>query len=365
VVSVQQHGIGAACRFAISQTETAVPATGGTDVIGVTAPANCPWTAQSNDPWILVTGGASGSGNGNVTLTIAPNLGAQRHGTVTIAGNTYYVTQQAVVAVPSCSYALDSTGDAVGFLGDTLEIGVTAGSGCSWTASSQAPWITVLSGSGVGNGEARLGVLANSGGARSGTATIAGRTFTVTQQAVIPTCSYALDSTSASIGAGGGSVQFGVTAGAGCPWTASTNASWITVQEGSGSGNGTVQLRIAANGGPSRVGTVTVGGRTFTVNQSGTVQVCTYALNPTRQQVPLGGGSFSVQITTQPACGWSAESGDSWIRLTSSSTGTGSGLLNYEVDGLLLIGSRSGEIEISGQILSVDQAALLFDSDDQ
>jgi hypothetical protein len=364
-VSVQQHGIGAACTFAIARTETVLPATGGTDIIGVTAPANCPWTAQSHDSWILVTSGASGSGNGNVVLTIAPNLGGQRHGTATIAGNTYYVTQQAAVAVPSCSYELDSAGEAVGFSGETLEVGVTAGSGCSWTTSSQAPWITVLSGSGVGSGEAQLGVLANPGSARTGTATIAGRTFTVTQQAVIPTCTYALNSTSASIGAGGGPMQFGVTAGAGCPWTASTTANWITVQSGTGSGNGTVQLSIAANGGPSRAGTVTVGGRTFTVNQSGTVQVCTYALSPTRQQVPLSGGSFSVQITTQPACGWTAESRNSWIRLTSSSTGTGSGLLNYEVEGLLLIGSRSGEVEISGQILRVDQAALLFDSDDQ
>ena len=363
-VSVQQHGVGGACTFAIARTETVVPATGGTDVIGVTAAANCPWTAQSHDSWIVVTGGASGSGNGSVILTIAPNLGGQRHGTATIAGNTYYVTQQAAVAAPACSYALDSTGDAVGFLGDTLEIAVTAGSSCGWTTSSQASWITVLSGSGVGNGVAQLGVLSNPGGARTGTATIAGRTFTVTQQAVIPTCTYALNSTSGSIGAGGGSMQFGVTAGAGCPWTASTTASWITVQAATGSGNGVVQLSVASNGGPSRVGTVTVAGRTFTVNQSGASQACTYALSPTRQQVAALGGDFSVQISTQAGCGWTAESSDGWIDITSSATGTGSGPVHYRV-GLGLLFSRSGEIRIAGQILRVDQAALLLGSDGQ
>ena len=362
--TVQQHGTGSACAFAIDRTETVLAATGGPDVIGVSAPANCPWTAQSNDSWIVVTGGATGSGNGNVVLTIAPNLGGQRHGTATIAGITHYVTQQAAVSVPACSYELDSAGDAVGFLGDTLEIGVTAGSSCNWTTSSQAPWITVLSGSGVGNGVAQLGVLSNTGSARTGTATIAGITFTVTQQAVIPTCTYALNSTSASIGASGGSVQFGVTAGAGCPWTASTTANWITVQSATGSGNGTVQLSIASNGGPSRVGTVTVAGRTFTVSQSGAVQVCTYTLSPTRQQVNLNGGNFSVQITTLPGCNWTAESRDSWITLTSSATGTGSGVLNYQI-GFLLLGSRSGEIEIAGQIVRVDQSALLLGSDGQ
>ena len=358
-VSVQQHGVGVACAFAIERTETVVPATGGADAVGVAGPANCPWTAQSHDPWIVVTSGAGGSGNGIVTLTIALNLGGQRRGTATIAGNTYYVTQQAAVIVPSCSYQLDSTGDAVGFAGDTLEIGVTTGSGCSWTTSSQAPWITVLSGSGVGSGVARLGVLANTGGARTGTATIAGRPFTVTQQAALQTCTYAIDSTGASVGSAGGPVQFGVTAGTGCPWTASTTASWITVQNGTGSGNGTVQLSIAANGGPSRVGTVTVGGRTFTVSQSGAVQVCTHALNPTQQQVGALGGTFSVQITTQAGCSWTAESRDSWITLTSSSTGTGNGVLNYRVDGNLLLFSRTGSIEIAGQTLFVVQPGLL------
>jgi hypothetical protein len=313
-----------------------------------------------------VTGGASGSGNGNVTLTIAPNLAAQRSGTATIAGNTYYVTQQAAVSAPvPCSFVLDSTSDTVGALGETLQIGVTAGSGCSWTTSSHAPWITVLSGGGVGNGVARLAVAPNLGAARVGTATIAGRAFTVTQQAAIPTCTYTIDSTGASVGAAGGSVQFGVNAGTGCTWTAATTASWITIQNGTGSGNGTVQLSIAANGGPSRVGTVTVAGRTFTVSQAAAVQVCTYALSPTRQQVPPNGGTFSVQITTQPACGWTAESRDSWITLTSSSTGSGSGILHYEVDGGLLLGSRTGEIEIAGRILFVDQSALLLGADDQ
>jgi hypothetical protein len=363
-VTVQQHGTGAACAFAIDRSETVVPATGGADVVAVSAPANCPWTAQSHDSWIVVTAGANGSGNGSAVLTIAPNVGGQRHGTATIAGITHYVTQPAAVSVPACSYELDSAGDAVGFLGDTLEIGVTAGSSCGWTTSSQAPWITVVSGSGVGNGVAQLGVLSNTGNARTGTATIAGRTFTVTQQAVIPTCTYTLNSTSASIGAGGGSVQFGVTAGAGCPWTASTTASWITVQDAGGSGNGSVHLSIAANTGPSRIGTVMVAGRTFTVSQSGAAQVCTYALNPTQQQVGALGGSFSVQITTQAACNWTAASRDGWIHLTSSTTGTGSGLVQYSVD-LGLLFSRSGEIEIAGQILRVNQAALLLDSNGQ
>jgi YD repeat-containing protein len=63
-----------------------------------------------------------------------------------------------------------------------------------------------------------------------------------------------------------------VTAGAGCAWTAVSNAGWITVTSGaSGTGNGTVGYSVAANGGSDqRQGTVTIAGQTFTVTQAGT-----------------------------------------------------------------------------------------------
>jgi hypothetical protein len=44
-----------------------------------------------------VTGGASGTGGGTVTYSVAANSGATRVGTLTIAGITYTVTQAASV----------------------------------------------------------------------------------------------------------------------------------------------------------------------------------------------------------------------------------------------------------------------------
>jgi hypothetical protein len=49
---------------------------------------------------------------------------------------------------------------------------------------------------------------------------------------------------------------------------ASSNASWITVTSGaSGTGNGTVTYSYTANTGGDRKGTLTVAGRTFTLDQ--------------------------------------------------------------------------------------------------
>jgi hypothetical protein len=55
-----------------------------------------------------------------------------------------------------------------------------------------------------------------------------------------------------------------------CFWTATSNTSWVTITSGtSGNGNGTVSYSVAANTGGFRTGTLTIGGQTFTVNQSG------------------------------------------------------------------------------------------------
>jgi hypothetical protein len=70
-------------------------ASGGTDTVAVTAPAGCAWTATRNATWITITGGASGSGNGTVTYSVAPYTGKpkNRNGSATIAGQTFSVKQ--------------------------------------------------------------------------------------------------------------------------------------------------------------------------------------------------------------------------------------------------------------------------------
>jgi hypothetical protein len=60
---------------------------------------------------------------------------------------------------------------------------VTATSGCDWTATSNTSWIVIVSGAnGTGNGSLTYSVMQNTTGAsRTGTITIAGKTFTVKQ----------------------------------------------------------------------------------------------------------------------------------------------------------------------------------------
>ena len=85
-----------ACTNSISPTSVTVPAATSAGSVSVTAGSGCAWTAVSNDAWITVTGGASGTGNGTVNYSVAANTAtSQRAGTVTIAGETFTVTQRA------------------------------------------------------------------------------------------------------------------------------------------------------------------------------------------------------------------------------------------------------------------------------
>ena len=77
-----------------------MPAGGGTGSTGVTSPAGCAWTGVSNSTsWLTVTGGASGSGSGTVAFSATANSSTtSRTGTLTIAGQSFSVTQPGIAA---------------------------------------------------------------------------------------------------------------------------------------------------------------------------------------------------------------------------------------------------------------------------
>jgi len=74
-------------------------------------------------------------------------------------------------------------------IGGSGEVAVGAPTGCAWTASSNAAWITITSpGRGSGDGKVNYVVAANTGCRRSETLTIAGQTFAVAQEGLQASC---------------------------------------------------------------------------------------------------------------------------------------------------------------------------------
>ena len=343
--TVQQ---GNGCSYAISPTSQSVPAGGGNGTVSVTAGSGCSWSATSNAGWLSITSGGSGTGNGSVAFTAAANAGPQRSGTLTIGGRTFTVSQ-----AEGCTYSINPEQASVGGAGGNVAVSVTSPGGCGWTASSTTGWIRITSGSsGSGNGTVQVSVDPNTGAARSATISIAGRSFAVTQSSG---CSYAINPSAQNAPAAGGALApVSVTAGDSCAWTASSAVPWLTVTSGaSGTGNGTVQIEAQANTGGPRTGTATIAGQTFTVSQAGG---CSYAIAPTSQNAPSGGGPLApVSVTTDASCAWTAASAVPWLTVTSGASGTGSG--SVQIEAQANTGApRSGSVTIAGQPFTVNQA---------
>ena len=139
--------------------------------------------------------------------------------------------------------------------------------------------------------------------------------------------------------------------------------SWITITSGSSaSGNGTVHYSVAANTTTSDLtGTMMIAGQTLTVTESGTSSSsgsCTYTLNATSATLAAKGGSKNVSVKVKDTdCAWTAVSNDPFITITSGSSGSGNGKVDYTVPGNTNTTALTGTMTIAGETFTVNQAA--------
>jgi len=117
-----------------------------------------------------------------VSFAIPPNVSATtRTGTVALAGKVITFSQTGA----TCALAINSSQVSVSAAGLSGTVGVSSNLlDCAWTASSDSPWLFVISGaSGRGNGTVSFSVAANNGAARIGALTVGGQKVTFTQAA--------------------------------------------------------------------------------------------------------------------------------------------------------------------------------------
>ncbi len=237
--------------------------------------------------------------------------------------------------------------------GGTGTLSIATNRECQWSAAALSAWIK-LDGATTGQGEASVtfSVGANGDAAvrKSGIA-IGDDQVAITQDAA--PCVFTVNPRSDSVGAAGGRKTITVGASsAQCAWSAQSDADWIAVVQGAhATGNGQVEYEARASGGPARSGTLTVAGQAVTVTQN---QDCSTSIAPVARTVPASGGAFSMTVTTDAGCTWSARSDAAWIVIASGQAGVGSGTIAFNVnpsDGP----ARSGTITIDGHVLTVSQ----------
>jgi hypothetical protein len=323
---------------------------------------SCTIATQINVPWIT-PGGTGGFSGGN--YSVAPNPGAARTGTVTIASKIFgsdFIQKTATFTVnqagqSNCTYTLNPTSTDIVSNGGDRSFTVTTQEGCSWTAISNQSWITITSGSsGIGSGTVNFRVGMNSSSnERGANITVNNQVFLVIQWGY---CLLGVEQRTVSAPSSGGSGSIRAVPAAGsCAFSYSSNDSWI-ISRGSGSGIDYILYRVEANTGAARTGTITVNVSsgdviTITINQAAGQTNCTYSINPTSIQAGAAGGDTGFNITTETGCNWTAQSTASWITV-SNTTGSGAGRINYSIQSNTGA-ARQGTITAGGQTFTINQ----------
>ncbi len=343
------------CSFTLSPGAASVPGdkgSSGTITVAASAP-DCPRAATAGESWITITAGAVGVGSGTVSWSVPANPTlAERTGRIQIGNAVFTITQAPGV----CSFSLSSGSANFSSAGGSGSFQVSTQSSCSWTAASNAAWVTITGGaSGTGAGTVAFAVAANPAAApRNATITVGTQTFGITQA---PGSCLTLAASSAAVTAAGGGSTVSVVAAADCAWTALSNADWITLTGPvSGVGSGTVAFAVAPNTQPiARSGTISIGSLTFTVTQAAP---CRLSFNPVSANFPAAGGTGTIAVTASASsCDRSVSSDASWLSITSGASGTGNGTIAYTVAANNTTQPRTATLTIGGQAYTVTQAS--------
>jgi hypothetical protein len=206
-------------------------------------------TTSNNYTWVADVGNATSYTTANLTDGYTYHFAATAYDASGLESD-YSAEISYNASIVPCSYSISPASASLNTSGGSGSISVTTQSGCAWSASSGASWITITSGSsGTGSGTVAYSVTSNSGAARSVVSTIAGRSFTFNQSG---TQSYTL--TVGTSGTGTGTVTKNPTgtsfsSGTVVTLTATANASsTFTGWSGACSGTATTcQVTMNAN----------------------------------------------------------------------------------------------------------------------
>jgi YD repeat-containing protein len=180
------------CAYRLSPTAQAFGAAGGTGGFSVSADPGCAWEVANVPSWITNLFPSGGIGDGSVSFTVQPaSNGTDRSQDLMVRGQLFRVSQQA------CAYEVSPTAVDFGNQGGaSAEIDVVTGSGCTWSAVSDQPWLRVVDGAGLraGSGVFEIAPDPNTSEApREASVAVGGRTVLVTQIARGASLSLAAD----------------------------------------------------------------------------------------------------------------------------------------------------------------------------
>ena len=357
VHTVTQDGVGGT----ISPENAVFEHHGGSGTVAVSAANKMAWQARPNVDWLNVAP-TSGVGEGSVTFNVAPyNEVATRQGALTVAGNTFTVFQY------GRRMKLDSYSVTHNYETHVIPITVNALAITQWSVTPNNSWISIVDGgNGQGGDLVTIAIAENpSYKVRTGTVTIGTETFTVTQQGR-PTeaLEFSVSPVSSAASVEGANGMIAVTATPDLPWTATSEANWLTVYAATANGAGNGNVVYVASPNPTlyeRTGTIRVTpeaesgmiAKTHTVTQPAAQS----ALSISGYEFEAVGESCSVDVSLANIVEWSIDESIDWLTVNGSNSRVGPGTVTLQAAANDTVYPRSGTVWIAGKAFSVTQKA--------
>ena len=254
-----------------------------------------------------------------------------------------------------CGIAVVNSMPSVDASGGTGRLAVTAGRECTWSITSNVPWITARQpASGQGDGGVEYVVAANpSPESRRGTVVVGGQVFEVVQEGLA--CQFELQPDNQDVEAEGGSGSFTVEGPDGCNWTPATSDEWITITNAGSRSRERIRQFHRCSKYRRRAQ------RCYPRGRPGILDLAVGAamplsLSPTGYSPSATGGSSSFALDTAAGCAWTSSGVPAWITGVPAN-GAGPQTINFTVSANPNPAPRSANIVIGGQTFMVSQAA--------
>ncbi|RRD69779.1 BACON domain-containing protein, partial [Tannerella forsythia] len=304
----------------LSATPTKLDFTAAEESKSISVSSDRAWTVSSNQGWLTLSP-SSGTGNGTLTVTAKENPGAPRIATITFTAGA----RKQTVSVEQEEMSLEINPPALNFTAadDTKSITVTSNG--TWQVESDQTWLTLSVDNGTGNSSVNATATANPGSttrtAKVIFTSVAGiREVDVTQEgASLSVTPVSLDFTADGEGKT-------ITVTANVPWTVtSSEPSWLTLSDDSGTGNTTLTVTAAVNPAiTNRTATVTFtqNGGTLMQTVNVTQQAAPPMLSVTPDELVFTAVKGKKKLTVTSNVQWTVTSSEPWLTLSAAS-GTG------------------------------------------
>ena len=306
----------------------------------------CTFGVSADRDWIEV-GASSVAGSRSVSVSVGPNNGLERTGTVTFS----HANGDASVDITQrngCTAAGTTTSLTFGNASGAQDATAGGSSACTFGVSADQEWIEVGASSVAGGGTVEVSVEANTGPARSGTVTVGDASVSITQ---VDGCTAAGTTTSLTFGNASGAQDATAGGSSACTFAVNDDRDWISVGAVSVAGGGTVEVSVEANTGPARSGTVTVGDASVAITQA---DGCTAAGTTASLTFGKASGAEDATAGGSSACTFAVSDDRDWIEVGAVSV-AGGGTVEVSVEANTGP-ARTGTVTIGDASVAITQA---------